>query len=165
MKEIKPIAKFNRQQKTDHKLFSTFGPYPAGVTLDDVLDEIGDSRFSAIIGTFFSNSCRALNELEWIPSYTIRLRMINLLFADVKQTISIHSEQNIGKKQFAYNLLNNLMNSHFKDRIRQINQERHEQWLEETAEQRKIQSEAAKRRHRLQSENNIFAPESSRWRY
>lgn len=116
---------------------TAFGPYRASHSLVAIVDELGSRELERKLARCMSEYLFGLNQLEHLPSDRFRKWMIERFAASYRQHL-MESEVNKteGRVRVAWTHMICVVAAYARDRIRQINCEIHEQWLEMTRERR-----------------------------
>lgn len=118
-----------------------YGPYRAAHSLVAIVAEIGSRELERKLARSISEYLFGLNQLEHLPSDRFRKWMIERFANDYRQHLmESEVEKAQGRVRDAWTHLVCVVAAHARDRIRQINVEIHEDWLEMTRERRAAMS-------------------------
>jgi hypothetical protein len=123
-----------------------FGPYRVSASLISILEEIGDPALSRRFSKHFTAFCFGLNQLDHLPHMQFRRLMIR----DYHQTFQERLEDAVPLEVSpdvlkAWHHLFGVLRTHARVKIRELNQEIHETWLEMTADERKRAADVMRR--------------------
>ena len=124
---------------------SAYGPYRASHSLAAIVAEVGSRDLERKLARCLSEFLFGLNQLEHLPSERFRKWMIERFAAMYRQhLVEAEVEHAEGRLRDAWTHLVCVIAAYARDRIRRINGDIHEAWLEATRERRA----AASRRDR-----------------
>ena len=122
-----------------------FGPYRASHSLAAIVEEIGSPELTRRLARHLSDFLFALNQLEHLPSDRFRKWMVERFSVTYRQQlVEAEVARATGRERDAWTHLICVLAAHARERVRQINCDLHEAWLEATRERRA----AASRRDR-----------------
>lgn len=145
----RPIPRRDRGPDEDPPEQTTpYGPYRASFSLTDIVAELASRELEKKMARCLSEFLFGLNQLEHVPSPRFRKWMMERFAVMYRQHL-LDSEVACteGRLRDAWTHMVCVIAAHARDRIRQINRDLHEEWLEETRERRA----AASRRDRAAS--------------
>ena len=131
---------------------SPFGPYRAARNLETILGEVGDDRLRRAVVRHHSEFIFGLNQLEHLPSVRLRKWFIERFAAWYRQhLLDGPAQKAVGQARDAWTHLVCVVVAHARDRVREINAELHDAFLEATRERRAAAAARDRARSRARS--------------